>query len=215
MNDHTANDEVAAGNRAEHDAEQTEALAEQGADGSASPEPTPDPRGEDREMLRDLRLKRLQRAVEYTLLASMHLFFLLAFQHFYLWWMAALLAVSVFGMNFQLTQLRERRRTASTESRRRVTADAFESVLFLVLVALLSAGGLLAHSLEISDQEYLAYVAAVLGGLFMAGLVGEMYWQSRNFALLERAARRNYVANLKRTIILPYTISRQTSSRRH
>lgn len=165
--------------------------------------------GNDREIVHDLRLKRLQRGAEYALLASMHLFFLLAFRQYYTPWMALLLAAATFGMNFQLTQLRERRRTSSVDSRKRIVADAFESVLFLALIALLSASSALARTIHLSDQEYLAYVAALLGGFFMAGLAGELYWQARNFSALDRQGRRNYVANLKRTIILPYSNARR------
>lgn len=164
------------------------------------------------ELVRDLRLKRLQRTVEYGLLTTMHLFFLLAFHDLYRWWMALILAAVTFGMNFQLTQLRERRRSASISSRQRVLADTFESILFLVFIVVISAGGLLNRWLALRDQEYLAYVAALLGGLFLAGLVGEMYWQRRNLHELDRDHLRNYIANLKRTIILPYTLPRRRSS---
>jgi hypothetical protein len=166
---------------------------------------------DEREIYRDLRLKRLQRAAEYALLTMMHLFFLLAFRSFYQWWMAVLLAAVTFGMNFQLTQLRERRRTESRRSRQRILADTFESILFLVFIVIISAGGLLNRWLKLSDQEYLAYTAAILGGLFLAGLVGEMYWQRRNLHALDTDHRRNYIENLKRTIILPYTVSRRRS----
>lgn len=147
--------------------------------------------------------------MEYTLLVTMHLFFLLAFRSLYSPWMALALGGAVFGMNFQLTQLREARRTANTNNRKRFVADTFESILFLLFIVLLSAGGLLRNMLEIGDQEYLAYVASILGSLFLAGLVGEMYWQYRHFRTLDEERQRNYVENLKRTIILPYTLSRR------
>lgn len=162
----------------------------------------------DRSLLRDFRLKRLQRAAEYALLATMHVFFLLAFHNYYRWWMALLLAAATFGMNFQLTQLREQRRIADGNSRQRVMSDTFESILFLVFIVLLSSGGLVAQAIDVENEEYLGYVAAILGGLFLAGLCGEMYWQFRNFALLEPEKRRNYIRNLRRTIILPFTVQR-------
>ncbi|MBS1911020.1 MAG: hypothetical protein JST22_03455 [Bacteroidetes bacterium] len=164
---------------------------------------------QERALLNELRLKRLQRTAEYALLISMHLFFLLAFRSFYRWWMALLLAAATFGMNFRLTQFREERRTSSPGNRKRIMADAFESVLFLVFIAVLSAGGLLQHLLDVTDQEYLAYVSALLTGVFLAGLVGEIYWQARHFSPLDRERRHNYIANLRRTIVLPYTISRR------
>jgi hypothetical protein len=160
-------------------------------------------------LIQDLRLKRLQRGAEYALLGAMHFFFLLAFREFYRWWMALLLGAIMFGMNFQLTQFRERRRTASTNSRKRVVADAFESILFLMFVTALSLGGLLQGYLGIGNQEYGAYIASLLVGIFMAGLVGELYWQAKHFSELDAEKRRNYVSNLRRTIILPYTISRR------
>ncbi len=163
----------------------------------------------DKSILTDLRLKRLQRAVEYTLLISIHAFFLMAFHRFYSIWMAIVLALAVFGMNFQLTQQRERRRLAPPESRQRILADTFESILFLFFVALVSSGGLIGRWLDIGDQEYLGYVAATLGGLFLAGLVGEMYWQRQHFRELDEEGLRNYISNLRRTIILPYTSLRR------
>lgn len=165
----------------------------------------------DKTILIDFRLKRLQRAVEYTLLIGMHMFYLLAFSQYYNMWMAILLALAVFGMNFQLTQLREKRRSAATESRQRILADTLESILFLFFVALISSGGLIGRWLDVGDQEYLGYVAAILGGLFLAGLIGEIYWQRRHFTDLDEQGLRNYIANLRRTIILPYT----TIRRRH
>lgn len=166
---------------------------------------------ENNTMIRDLQLKRLQRAVEYALLAAFNFFFLLAFQEYYLWWMALLLGAITFGMNFQLTQLREKRRTADVASRPRIVADAFESILFLLFIVTLTLGGLLRNQLSMTDQEYQAYVSALLIGLFLAGLVGELYWQMRFFGELDQEKRRNYIANLKRTIILPYTVSRRRS----
>lgn len=154
-------------------------------------------------------MKRLQRAAEYALLATMHIFFLLAFRNFYQWWMALLLAAATFGMNFQLTQLREGRRASATRSRQRLMADTFESILFLIFIVILSAGGVLAKAVAIGDQEYLAYIASILGGLFLAGLLGEAYWQLKHFGSLDPDVRRTYIANLKRTIILPYTSSRK------
>jgi hypothetical protein len=164
---------------------------------------------EDHSIIQDLRLKRLQRAAEYALLAAIHLFFLLAFRSYYRWWMALLLGAITFGMNFQLTQIRERRRTAAARNRQRVLADAFESVLFLIFIAALSLGGLLQKYIDVGDQEYLAYVASLLMGLFLAGLVGELFWQAKYLGELPDTERRNYIANLKRTIILPYTITRR------
>jgi len=163
----------------------------------------------ERELLQEFRLKRLQRAAEYSLLATMHIFFLLAFRDYYRWWMALLLAAATFGMNFQLTQLRESRRLAGAHDRRRLVADTFESILFLAFIVVISSGGLLSRILDIDNQEYLAYVAAILGGLFLAGLIGEIYWQSGHFGGLDPERRRNYVTNLRRTIILPFTVARR------
>ncbi len=165
----------------------------------------------DKSALIDLRLKRLQRAVEYTLLIGIHFFYLLAFFQFYSLLMAIGLALAVFGMNFHLTQMRERRRASAPDSRQRVLADTFESILFLFFVALISSGGLIGRWLDIGNQEYLGYVAAILGGLFLAGLTGEIYWQRKHFRELDEEGLQNYIANLRRTIILPYTTIRRRS----
>jgi hypothetical protein len=155
-----------------------------------------------------LQLKRLQRAVEYALLVAMHLFFLISFRGLYEWWMAAMLGVIMFGLNFQLTQLRERRRLAGVSSRQRLLADTLESILFLGFIVALSLGESYGRSHQISDQEYLAYVAAILGGIFLAGLAGELYWQRKFLRSLDQSEQQTYIANLKRTIILPYLASR-------
>lgn len=150
------------------------------------------------------RLKRLQRAVEYLLLAAFHLFFLLQFRGFLEWWMAAGLGISMFCMNFQLTLLREQRRSSDGPRRSRIVADTFESVLFLLFVVALTFGDFVKDWLEMSDQEHLGYLAAILGGLFLAGLSGELYWQFRNLRSLPPSRRRSYMKNLGRTIIFPY-----------
>lgn len=164
---------------------------------------------DDQELLRDLRLKRLQRGAEYALLTALHAFFLLAFREYVQVWMVVVLASATFVMNFRLTQLREARRTGDPNSRTRVRADAFESILFLLLVVIIALGSLGHATLGMSDQEYRAYTAALLGGIFLAGFSGELYWQARHYASLDAERRRNYVVNLKRTIILPYTIERR------
>lgn len=103
-------------------------------------------------------------------------------------------------------------RTATTLAageRKRIVAETFESILFLVFVVGLMATGALGRVLKMTEQEYVSYTTAVLTGLFLAGFAGELYWQIRNFALLEEEERSNYVINLKRSIILPYINSRQ------
>lgn len=151
-----------------------------------------------------LTLKRLQRAAEYAMLAAMHVFFLLSFRAFFSWPMALGLGLATFVMNFQLTQLREQRRLYSRRNRRKLVADTVESILFLMLVVALSFGGLVRTWLDVPYTEYLGYVAAILGGLFLAGLTGEIYWQLRNLASLPEEQMRNYGENLQRTIIFPY-----------
>ena len=154
--------------------------------------------------MRDFRNRRLQRAIEYSLLIAIHLFFLLSFRNFYSWWMAAGLGAATFGMNFRLTQLRERRRAEARRSRNRLIADTFESVLFVFFIVLLSTGGFVRDWLAVSDQEYLAYISAILFSLFLSGFIGETWWQIRRLPFLEIEEQQNYMANLQRTIIFPY-----------
>ena len=150
------------------------------------------------------RLKRMQRSVEYALLIAIHVFFLLSFHSFLEWWMAAGMGLTMFCMNFQLTQLRERRRTRDRRNRGRILADTFESILLLLLIVALSLGGVVKSWLGMQDQEFLGYVAAMLAGIFLAGFLGESYWQLRHFGSLDREGRENYIRNLRRTIIFPY-----------
>ncbi len=153
--------------------------------------------------------KRIQRGGEYLLLSGLHVVFLISFGSYYVWWMALGIGLVTFGMNFQLTQLRERRRTMPMRDRYHLLADVVESILFLAFVLILSLGGLLGRWLSISYTEYLGYVAAALSGLFLAGLLGEIYWQIRHLPTLEDSERANYEANLHRTVILPYTRRRR------
>jgi hypothetical protein len=162
----------------------------------------------DRESLKNLMAKRLQRAVEYSLLIALHAFFLLSFRDYYEWWMAVALGVIMFGLNFQLTLLRERRRLASGEQRTRIIADTLESVLFLALIVVISLGQTVAGKYDVSTPEYLGYVAAILGGIFLAGITGEVYWQLKYFRALSDTDQHAYIANLRRTIIFPYFASR-------
>jgi hypothetical protein len=152
--------------------------------------------------------KRLQRAVEYSLLIALHAFFLVSFRNYYEWWMAVALGLIMFGLNFQLTLLRERRRLVAGEQRTRIIADTFESLLFLALIVVISIGQSVAGRHDISAPEYLGYVAAILGGIFLAGISGELFWQLKYFHALSDTEQRAYIANLRRTIILPYFASR-------
>lgn len=163
----------------------------------------------DRALLREYRVKRLQRGVEYALLVSIHFFFLLAFREYYDVTFASSIALVTFGMNYQLTELRERRRSLGSSSRKRLMADTFESILFLLFIILLSFGGFAEEILKLSTQQYYAYLAAVLGGIFLGALVGEVRFQLRRFPRLDEKRQRNYIANLRRTIILPYTVPRR------
>lgn len=146
----------------------------------------------------------MQRSLEYVLLSATHLFFVLSFHQYFEWRMAAGAGAAMFGMNYQLTLQRERRRTRPPSDRQRVLADMLESILLLLFVVLLSLGGTVKRWLAMQDQEFLGYVAAMLTGIFLAGLIGEHVWQHRHFATLDEERRLNYVCNLRRTIIFPY-----------
>lgn len=161
----------------------------------------------------DFRLKRFQRGVEYSLLITIFFYYLLAFQGWYQLPIALFAGGIMFGMNFHLTQLRERRRTAAPENRSRILADTLESILFMVFVGVSLAVGFIWRSDRFTEQEMYAYMAAVLIGLFAAGMMGEIVWQRRNFRQLSVAQRVHYIVNLRRTIILPYTNSRQNNQR--
>src|SRR5205085_7971705 len=127
------------------------------------------------------------------------------FGGYYQPWVAIGLGASTLWMNLQLTQIRERRRTSPPGDRRRILADTFETILFLVFSVALSIGKYVRDWLELSDPEHIAYVAATLAGLFLGGLVGEIYWQTRNFPRLDDEHRANYLANLRPSIVFPYT----------
>ncbi|MBX7217514.1 MAG: hypothetical protein K1X90_11135 [Candidatus Kapabacteria bacterium] len=157
----------------------------------------------------DFRLKRFQRGTEYSLLVTIFAYYLMAFQGWYQLPLALFAGGLMFGMNFHLTQLRERRRTAAPENRARILADTLESVLFMVFVGGSLGFGFIWRSERFTEQEMYAYMAAVLIGMFAAGMTGEIFWQHRNFRKLSVEQRVHYIINLRRTIILPYTNSRQ------
>ncbi len=164
----------------------------------------------DKSLLREYRIKRLQRAVEYSLLFAIFLFFLLAFYDYYRFTLVVSLAVLFGGMNFQLTLQRERRRLGPSRNRKRMFADMMESLLFLGLIILLGMPGVTAWAFGSNEREHFALIAGILCGIFVAGLFGEVWFQLRRLPGYEEEQQRNYIANLKRTIILPYFGSRRS-----
>lgn len=159
---------------------------------------------------RAYKVRRIQRAVEYTLLITLHIFFLIAFAGGYSLPLALALAISTLIMNLRLTQLRENRRLLPSRHRERLRADAFEAVLFLLLVVVLSAGGaILASTMKIDQREYTTYVSATLGGLFMGGLLGELLWHRRVYRHLPFERRARVLEHLPRSIVLPYSVTRR------
>lgn len=168
----------------------------------------------DREMLRRYRLHRLQRAAEYTLLFAIHFFFMIAQRGHYRVSLIIAVALVFFGMNLQLTLQRERRRTRARNDRSRVITDMAESILFLLLLIVLSIPGVTSVLFEAGMREHYAIIAAMLCGVFLGALVGEVWFQLRRLPWMEEPAPSNYFANLKRTIILPFEISRAGGRRR-
>lgn len=158
----------------------------------------------DKELLRLYRIKRLQRAIEYVLLFSLFFFFLVAFHGYYRIYVVLILAFIFFGLNLQLTYQRERRRASGQKNRKRIIGDMTESILFLLLIFLMSFPTLFGALFGSTPQEHYALVASVLCGIFLGGLVGEMSFQLRSLRFLEYEEQKNYMFNLKRTIILPY-----------
>jgi hypothetical protein len=65
----------------------------------------------------------------------------------------------------------------------------------------------------LTDQEYVAYVAAMLCGLFLGGFLGEIVWQARNLGSLDELALANYATNLRRTIIIPGIRTKRSSGK--
>lgn len=158
----------------------------------------------DKQLIREYRIKRLQRVIEYSLLFAIFLFFLLAFREYYRLTIILSLSLLFFGMNLQLTQQRERRRLNPGRNRKQLLADMTESVLFLVLIVFLWMPGITRTLLGSSAQEHYSLIAAVLCGVFLGGLSGEVWFQLRRFPLQGEEQQRNYIYNLRRTIILPY-----------
>lgn len=145
----------------------------------------------------------MQRSVEYVLLASIFFFFLLAFFGAYRLSIAIALFVLFFGMNLRLTGLREIRRMHGG-SRSSVTADAVESILFLLLLLVFSIPSITTGLLGLSNEEHYALIAAVLFGIFMGGLSGELWFQLRTLRELSAEDQVAYMRHLRRTIVLPY-----------
>jgi len=171
----------------------------------------------DKELLRVYRIRRLQRAAEYLFLFAIF-FFLLAFREYYRVWLAIVLAVLFFGMNVQLTIQRERRRMRRAKNRKRIVADMAESVLFLVLILLMSIPSVSTTIFGGTPQEHHGLMASILCGIFLAGLTTEVWFQLRRLPNFCEESRIQYVRNLKRSIIFPYFSSskkRETEDRAH
>lgn len=166
----------------------------------------------DKALLREYRIKRLQRAAEYTLLVAIFLFFLLAFRDYFRPTLVIVLAVLSFGMNVQLTLQRERRRMSPPRNRRRLLADMLESLFFLALILLLGLPGATEWFFGATEGEHYALIAAILCGIFASGMIGEVWFQLRRLPRYGEEEQRNYVENLKRTIILPYFASRRKNA---
>ena len=160
---------------------------------------TPD----DRLLLRRYRTGRLQRAVEYTLLTTIFLFFLISFSDYYRLPVAIGLFLLFFGMNLQLTFLREKRR-AVLSTRKRLVADTVESILFLALVLAFSFPVVTNVLFGSSPQEHYALIAALLCGIFVGGLAGEVWFQTRRLSTFNGVDQVRYMEELRRTIVLPY-----------
>lgn len=163
----------------------------------------------DKALLREYRIKRLQRVIEYALVFALFFFFLLAFYSYYRLPIVIGLAILFGGMNFQLTQQRERRRLGSPRNRKLLFADMVESILFLGLIILLGLPGVTAWLFGATEREHYALIAGILCGIFAAGMAGEVWFQLRRLPRYDEEQQRNYVKNLKRTIILPYFRSRR------
>lgn len=163
----------------------------------------------DKGLLRFYRIKRLQRSIEYVLLFSLFLFFLIAYYGYYRLYIIVILAVIFFGLNVQLTRQRERRRTAPQLNRTAIVTDMIESILFLLLVLLMSFPSIFGTLFGSTPQEHYALIASILCGIFLGGLVGEIRFQLRAFPLLTHERQENYIRNLKRSIVLPYFTMRR------
>lgn len=160
---------------------------------------TPD----DQALLRKYRTGRVQRALEYTLLTMIFLFFLISFSDYYRVPIALGLFFLFFGMNLQLTFLREKRR-ALQRPRERLVADTTESILFLMLILAFSFPAVTSVLFGATPEEHYALIAALLCGIFVGGLAGEVWFQTRRLGGLDGPAQVHYMNQLRRTIILPY-----------
>ncbi len=167
---------------------------------------TPD----DQKLLRRYRTGRIQRALEYTLLTAIFLFFLISFSDYYRLAVALGLFFLFFGMNLQLTFLREKRRAIELP-RKRLVADTTESILFLTVILLFSFPTVTRALFGASPEEHYALIAALLCGIFVGGLAGEVWFQTRRLGRFEGPVQVRYMDQLRRTIILPYINMRDRS----
>lgn len=158
---------------------------------------------DDARLLRRYRTKRLQRAVEYASLSAVFLYFLLSFYEYYRPLYVGILFLLFLTLNLRLTLIREARR-ATAERRVRLTADVIESILFLLLILAFSFPMITRGLFGSNPQEHYALVAATLLGIFVGGLSGEVWFQTRRLSAYDGRHQVTYMRNLKRTIILPY-----------
>ena len=154
-------------------------------------------------VLNRYRLCRIQRAIEYVLLSSIFLFFLLAFAGNYRLPVILVAGLLFFGMNLQLTLLREGRKV-SGRTKAAVVADAIESILFVCLLLLFSVPSLTESILGITVREHYALIASMLLGIFLGGLVGEVRFRLVNIFRYSPQGQVEYMKTVRRTILLPF-----------
>jgi hypothetical protein len=158
---------------------------------------------DDARLLRRYRTKRLQRAIEYVSLSALFLYFLITFYEYYRPLFVVTLFVLFLVLNLRLTTIREARR-ATADRRVRLTADIVESILFLLLILAFSFPTITRGIFGSTPHEHYGLVAATLLGMFIGGLSGEVWFQTRRLPAYDGRHQVAYMQNLKRTIILPY-----------
>lgn len=147
--------------------------------------------------------KRRQRMVEYVALIGLQtvlvLLLLREVQPIFL----LVFAVSVFGVAFNVTKLREQRRTLGVHSTTRLLGDTIES--FSVMVIILVAG-IGARLLDVPMVSFFAHLAVIVWAYFCGSFTSETLWTRRVMPVLSSEQQLHYVSNLNRSIIFPYNI---------
>jgi hypothetical protein len=147
--------------------------------------------------------KRRQRMIEYVVLIGLQTALALMLLREVQFVFLLVFTVSAFGVAFNVTKLREQRRTLGLHSTKRLLGDTIESfaAMLIILVA-----GITARLLSVPMVSFFAHLAVIVWAYFCGSFTSETLWTRHIMPSLTAEQQTQYVHNLNRSIIFPYNI---------